>query len=463
MAGAAALGAYGLATGVEATNALAVRTDDPDPKYLATSIAVAAGANIALVGLAGAVRLGGWLPARIVRTRPLARTLVALSGSAATASAIGKGAQGAATNAFGKIAAGNRATEIAYADTPESRHVSGGPGSGVPYETLGVQGRRLVSEVTPSEDIRSIMGVEPLAEPVRAYVGVDSADSDEALVAAAISEMERLGGFDRSTVIAAAPAGTGYVNYIAVEAAELMARGDCATVAIQYGSLPSMLSLNKIGRASSLYAALLTALRDEIAARGSTATLVAYGESLGAAAGQAGVDAASDHDDLIVDRALWVGTPKGSALFDRLTSTGTPVFDDPEGLRGWLAQQPSPPYLLLNHDNDPVTKFAGTDLYAMPEWLKQPDRGRGTTPHQRWLPGVAFFQGLIDTKNAATVIPGEFYSTGHDYRADLASFVRAAFGFDEVTDPQMEAIEARLRASELSRSEGIALGKLQTA
>jgi methylmalonyl-CoA mutase cobalamin-binding subunit len=76
---------------------------------------------------------------------------------------------------------------------------------------------------------------------------------------------------------------------------------------------------------------------------------------------------------------------------------------------------------------------------------------------------VAFFQGLIDTKNAATVIPGEFFSTGHDYRADLASFVRAAFGFEAITPAQMDAIEERLRASELARSEGIALGKLQTA
>jgi uncharacterized membrane protein len=88
------------------------------------------------------------------------------------------------------------------------------------------------------------------------------------------------------------------------------------------------------------------------------------------------------------------------------------------------------------------------------------DRGRGVNQYQRWLPGVAFWQGLIDTKNAATVVPGEFKSTGHDYRADLASFIRVAFGFDDVTDQQMEGIEERLRVSEVERAESIAEGRV---
>ena len=118
---------------------------------------------------------------------------------------------------------------------------------------------------------------------------------------------------------------------------------------------------------------------------------------------------------------------------------------------------------LLNHDNDPVTKFTLSSFYSMPDWLKAFDRGRGVHPAQRWLPGIAFFQGLIDTKNAATVIPGEFNSTGHDYRADLASFVSTAFRFEDVSDEQMERIEERLRHSEVERAANISEGKLQTA
>ncbi len=162
-----------------------------------------------------------------------------------------------------------------------------------------------------------------------------------------------------------------------------MSHGDIATVAIQYGNLPSMLSMNKADHASKLYGALVKRLRVEIDT--------------------------------------------------------------------------------LNHDNDPVAKFTPSMFCAMPDWLKTPDRGRGMNPHQRWLPGIAFWQGIIDTKNAATVVPGEFRSTGHDYRSDLASFVQVAYAFDDVTADQMERIEAKLRASEIERAENIAQGKVQSA
>jgi len=102
-------------------------------------------------------------------------------------------------------------------------------------------------------------------------------------------------------------------------------------------------------------------------------------------------------------------------------------------------------------------------FYEMPDWLAVANRGRGMNPHQRWLPGIAFWQGLIDTKNAATVVPGEFNSTGHDYRADLASFIRIAYGFSDVTDDQMARIEQKLRESEVERAANIALGTVQSA
>jgi uncharacterized membrane protein len=300
--------------------------------------------------------------------------------------------------------------------------------------------------------------------PIRVYIGLDSAESEADLVDLAIDELVRTGSFDRSTIIAASPAGTGYVNYIAAEAAELMSRGNCVTVAIQYGTLPSMLSMNKVEKAARIYAALLTRIRHEITTRGSAAELCAYGESLGATTGQKGVESASTRSSLIVDRALWVGTPSGSSLFERLTRhEGVPVFDDPRALVAYLEANQAPSILFLNHDNDPVTHFAPEDAYRMPAWMAQTDRGRGTDPNQRWLPGVAFFQGLIDTKNAATVVPGEFFSTGHDYRADLGAFVRVAFGFTDVDADQMERIEARLRASEVARAQRIDLGKIHTA
>ncbi len=206
-------------------------------------------------------------------------------------------------------------------------------------------------------------------------------------------------------------------------------------------------------------------LRAEIDGLNRDIRLLAYGESLGAQTGQNGVELVWNGSELPVDGALWVGTPSGTSLFDRLTEDeGLPVFDRPEQLTEYIASGNSvPPATFLNHDNDPVASFSPSTFSTMPEWLRSSDRGRGVNAYQRWLPGVAFWQGLIDTKNAATVVPGEFYSTGHDYRADLATFIRIAYGFTDVSEEQMQRIEERLRDSEIERAENISEGKVQTA
>lgn len=143
------------------------------------------------------------------------------------------------------------------------------------------------------------------------------------------------------------------------------------------------------------------------------------------------------------------------------TDDGVPVFDRPEQVIEHVdSGEPTPPAIYLNHDNDPVASFAPSTFSSMPDWIREADRGRGVNPYQRWLPGIAFWQGLIDTKNAATVVPGEFKSTGHDYRADLARFTRVTYGFDDVTAEHMQRIEDRLRASEVERAANIAEGKI---
>lgn len=455
---AGAVAAIGLSTVANTGAAMAERTDPFSTKDVALSAGVGVGVIGGAAVLTYGIRLAGYLPARRV-TKRTARAGVSTLGSLVTGGVIAWGTKQAFRQATGRLATGNRGTEVAFAEAPSSPNVSGGPGSTIPYGTLGLQGRRFVSDVTSAANIEEVMGESAMADPIRVYVGVDTADSAEARIDAAMAELERTGAFDRSIIIAVSPSGTGYVNPIAVQAAELMSRGNCATVAVQYGLLPSLLSANKVSDATALHGALLRRIRNVMEASGSPARLVAYGESLGALTSQAGVDAVSDHDELIVERALWVGTPKGSTLFDRLTRAETPVFDQPADLLHHLEDHAAPRYVFLNHHNDPVTTFAPTDFYRMPAWLGAPDRGRGTNPNQRWVPAVSFLQGAIDTKNAATVIPGEFLSTGHDYRADLATFVAAAYGFT-VSDVQMGRIEKRLRESELRRAGQIALGRV---
>jgi len=458
------IAALALGSAADVQSAFSHREDSPDAQYILTSIGVAAGLNATVAGLAGVVYLGALLPRRLVSSRRIGLAL-SIVGGAATIGAVALATRFAGSKVMGRIEASNAETEIAYSTSPEAPSVSGSTFSLAKYDTLGLQGRRLVSEVTPHDAFVDVMGEAPESDPVRVFVGMDSADSQDDLVELAVQELRRAGGFDKPLIIAASPAGTGYVNYIAIEAAELMAMGNVATIAIQYGGLPSMLSMSRIEEATSLYAQLLTRLRDEIDRLGRDIKLVAYGESLGALTSQDGVTRASNEDGLIVDAALWVGTPQGSALFEDLTGPGGVAtydcFDD--YLDSADSVGSGPRITFLNHDNDPVTKFTPQDACSMPGWLEPVDRGRGTNPYQRWLPGISFWQGLIDTKNAATVVPGEFYSTGHDYRADLAEFVRLAYGLSGVTDEQMERIETRLRDSEIRRSDAIAEGRASDA
>lgn len=462
--GVSAGGAFVTATAIEAKAAIDRRQDTPDPKYLAIATGVAAALNGVVAALVGGVLAGALLPRRFFHSSA-AKFLASSGGLAVTIAGLFALGRIGVKKALGKIAAGNRATEIEYAEPPDVPTVSGSEYSLAAYETLGLQGRRLVSEVTPVAAIGEIMGTPALKAPVRVYVGLGTAQSEDARVETAIQELRRAGGFERSLIVAASPAGTGYVNYITAEATELMALGDVATVAVQYGEVPSMLSITKVGDAARLYAKVVTRLREEIDETGRDIRLAAYGESLGSITCQIGVlEASASVDDLIVDHALWVGTPQGSKLFAALVERGVPVFDHFDGVEARRASGlADPSVFLLNHDNDPVTKFTPTLAYEMPDWLKTLERGRNVEPNQRWLPGVAFWQALIDTKNAATVIPGEFFSTGHDYRADLAEFVRAAYDFESVDDSQVERIEARLRASEITRAERIAMGKVQRA
>jgi uncharacterized membrane protein len=454
--------AVALSSTTDVQSALSHRDDEPDARYILTSIGVAAGLNAAVAGLAGVVYLGARLPRRLSSSQGSGLVL-SLIGGIATIGALAVAIRVAGSRTLAGIEAANAQTEIAYATAPDTSTASGSTFSLAGYDTLGLQGRRLVSEITPPDAFVEVMGAPAVSDPVRTYVGMDSALSQDDRVELAIQELRRAGGFDKSLIIAASPAGTGYVNYIAIEAAELMAMGDIATIAIQYGGLPSMLSVNRIETATALYAQLLRRLRDEIEHLGRDITLVAYGESLGALTSQNGVSLASDGDGLIIDAALWVGTPYGSPLFETLTGqNGTAVYDSYDHyLDSADPEQPGPRITLLNHDNDPVTKFTPIDAYHMPKWLESVDRGRGTNPYQRWLPGIALWQGLIDTKNAATVIPGEFYSTGHDYRADLAEFIRLAYGFGDVSDEPLVRIEERLRTSEVRRSDAIGQGRVE--
>ena len=396
---------------------------------------------------------------------PLTHGLI--GGSAVLAGKFGMG------QLLGKIASSNRSTEIRYSEAPTTSLVSGGPGSVVRYDELGLQGRRFVSEASPAGRIDEVLDEDGAMDAIRVYIGVDSAASIEARVALAIEELERTKAFDRSLLIVGSPAGTGYFNYIPVEAAEYLSRGDIASVAIQYGSLPSMLSTSKVPLAIEQHGALLHAINGELNQRdpADRPQVVLYGESLGAQASQGAFTGGGTAvlNDLGADRALWAGTPYESRWRREIFAGGPGIdssifgrFASIDEYRDIADEARSKiRYFFLDHHEDPVTRF-GLDLaYRRPVWLGPADqRPPNVSPSQKWVPAVTFWQTAIDTKNAATVIPGEFKALGHDYRADLAQFVSAAYGLTDVTHTQMASIEARLRRSEIERAAKIADGKV---
>src|SRR5690606_22854828 len=64
--------------------------------------------------------------------------------------------------------------EPSFARPPASPLVSGGPGSCVPYATLGRLGRRMVSTALTPDGIAAATGRPAAAAPIRVYVGLGS-------------------------------------------------------------------------------------------------------------------------------------------------------------------------------------------------------------------------------------------------------------------------------------------------
>ncbi len=88
----------------------------------------------------------------------------------------------------------------------------------------------------------------PAKEPVRVYVGLQTADTDDARMAVLLSELERSGAFERKVLVIAPTTGTGWVNPIAARSLEMMYNGDTAIVGSQYSYLPAGFRSSAISR-----------------------------------------------------------------------------------------------------------------------------------------------------------------------------------------------------------------------
>jgi uncharacterized membrane protein len=359
-----------------------------------------------------------------------------------------------------RIEEGAGKLEPANAEPPTSPHVSGGPDSLVSWETLSREGRRHVKTAVPREQIEEVMQ-EPAVDPIRVYVGLDSAPTEAERVRLAIAELQRAGAFDRELLIVVSPTGTGYVNYVAIEAAECMTRGNCATVTLQYSKRPSPLSLDRVWEGRKHFRLLVSAIMRELYQRPpeTRPRVVVFGESLGAHTSQ---DAflhlgTIGLQDSGIERALWIGSPHLSKWKAQVFGPDRPdvqkeligEFDNFEQLEALSPEaRAALRYYFITHGNDAVGKFGPDLLIQQPDWLGSPElRGVRVPKGEKWRTPTSFFQTLIDMKNAMDVKPaepGEFVASGHDYSADLARFVREAYAL-RCTDAQLERVERSLR------------------
>lgn len=346
-----------------------------------------------------------------------------------------------------------------------TRHVSGSASSSVPLEGLGREGVRFTRTVSSPADIAYVTGADPVAHPIRIFVGVDAAATAEARVALAVAELHRTGAADRRYLLLISPAGTGYANPTAVHVLEFLSGGDCASIAVAFGLLPSFLSTSRIPLAARTQGLLLSAVSAALAGRQRGPQLLLYGESLGATAQVRALPAGlADLDRFGVTAAVWVGTPGGGVrALRRGLSAGTAdarrgirrpaepiagvvVFDDPAQL-GTLPVA-APRIWLLEHEDDPVVRLRPELLWRPPSL---PEGGGVRSPGRRWWPLLTWLGVLWATVAAGRVVPGEFTRRGHDYRADLGRTAATAYRLPTTADV-MARCERRLRAVERERA-----------
>ena len=158
---------------------------------------------------------------------------------------------------------------------------------------------------------------EPAQEPVRAYVGLASAEDVGDRAALAVRELERAGGFDRSVLVVVTTTGTGWVDPAASDSLEYEFNGDTAMVAMQYSYLPSWMSfLVDQVKARDAGRALFDAVYGVWAQLPPDARpkLYVFGESLGTFGGEAAFSGLADIENR-TDGVLWAGPPNFNALW----------------------------------------------------------------------------------------------------------------------------------------------------
>ncbi len=337
----------------------------------------------------------------------------------------------------GFLAGANRVFQPQNATTragivqPRQPERSGSPTSFAQWETLGFQGRNFVATGPHADELTRLNG-RPAKEPIRVYVGLNTAANDDSRMAVLLSELERTGAFDRKVLVIVPTTGTGWINPVAARSLEMMYNGDTALVASQYSFLPSWISfLGDREKSMASGRMMIDAIHDRWSQLppDRRPKLVLYGESLGSMAGQGAFGWLPDIARMGFSSVLWVGPPNASPLWSAITARrdpGTPEveprYDNGRTVRfsqasdaAEIAGDTAAPWegtrvLFLQHPSDPIVWWSEDLVFNRPDWLKEPP-GRDRTASMRWYPIITFWQVAADMTNAGSVPGGH----GHNY------------------------------------------------
>jgi uncharacterized membrane protein len=322
-------------------------------------------------------------------------------------------------------------TTAAGVHQPATGLRSGGPGSLIPWDTLGYQGRNFAGKGPSAADIEKFTG-RAASEPIRAYAGLASAPDAESRANLAVSDLERAGGFRRANLLVVTTTGSGWVDPALVDSFEYLTGGDCATVAVQYSYLPSWVSyLVDQSKAREAGRALFDAVYGPWAQlpQGQRPRLFVAGESLGSFGGEAAFSGENDLHNRTAG-TLFAGPPDFNVLFrefvdhrDAGSTQIQPVYQDgrivrfasdasagiPPNGRPWQGSR----VLYMMHPSDPIVWWSPRLVFSPPDWISE-TRGTDVLQGMVWLPFVTFWQVTADLPFATGVPAGH----GHTYTAE---------------------------------------------
>ncbi|WP_413230228.1 alpha/beta hydrolase [Kitasatospora herbaricolor] len=317
------------------------------------------------------------------------------------------------------------------AQQPTTSLRSGGPGSVVPWDSLGRQGRGFVG-TGPSEVDITAFTHQPAREPIRSYAGLGSADDTEARAALAVRDLERAGGFKRANLLVVTTTGSGWVDPASVDSFEYLGGGDTATVAMQYSYLPSWISyLVDQSKARAAGRDLFDAVYEVWSKlpQSTRPRLFVAGESLGSFGAETAFSGEADLRNRTAG-TLFAGPPNFNTLFREFSDQRDPgspevqpVYKDGRTVR--FGNDPAagiPPadrpwegtrVLYLMHPSDPIVWWSPDLILGKPDWISQPP-GRDVLGGMFWIPFVTFWQVTADLPFSTGVPAGH----GHSYRAE---------------------------------------------